>query len=174
MRGTITHVAGNTIDVRQRGGTTAKVYLTKHAKVVSVAKAKLADVKPGSYIGAAAVPGPYGTLRALEIHIFPKSMRGAGEGFHAWDLAPKSSMTNGTVAQKVARVAGDRLTVDYRGGHKVVTITPKTEIVALLPGYRSELKPKVKIFIPDATRNRNGSLEATRVTVGANGLAPPM
>jgi hypothetical protein len=174
VRGTITHVAGNTIDVMERGGSSATVHLTNNAKITSVAKASLSDVKPGSFIGTTATPQPDGTLQAIEIHIFPPAMRGTGDGSRAWDLVPRSSMTNGTVAQKVNNVAGDKLTVDYRGGDKVVTVTPKTEVVALVLGDRSELKPKTKIFIPGATKGPDGALEASRVTVGEKGLAPPM
>ena len=174
VRGTITHVAGNTIDVMEHGGSSATVHLTNNVKITSVAKASLSDVKPGSFIGTTATPQPDGTLQAIEIHIFPPAMRGTGDGSRAWDLVPRSSMTNGTVAQKVNNVAGDKLTVDYRGGDKVVTVTPKTEVVALVLGDRSELKPKTKIFIPGATKGPDGALEASRVTVGEKGLAPPM
>jgi len=174
VRGTITRVSGHTIDIAKRGGGLVVVHLTKHATVAAVTKATLSEVKPGSYIGTTAVPQRNGTLRALEIHIFPASMRGVGEGTRPWNLAPRSSMTNGTVAQKVERVSADTITVDYRGGHKVVTVTPKTKVVALVPGSRSELQPKAKIFIPHAIRNDNGSLEASRVTVGKNGVVPPM
>lgn len=174
IRGTITRVSGNTIDIHERGGASASVQLTKHAKIAAVTKASISDVKPGSYVGTAAVPGPHGTLRALELHIFPASMRGVGEGTRAWNLAPHSSMTNGTVAQKVDRVSSDKVTVDYRGGHKTVTITPKTKVVALIPGNRSDLKVNAKIFIPGAIKTSNGSLVASRVTVGRNGVAPPM
>jgi hypothetical protein len=174
LRGTITRVSGDTLEIHERNGAATEVHLTKDAKVATVVKASMSEVKPGSYVGTAAVPGPKGTLRALELHIFPPSMRGVGEGSRAWNLTPQSSMTNGTVAQKVARVSGDKVVVDYRGGHKTVSITPTTKVVALVPGNRSDLKAKAKIFIPGAIRNPNGSLEASRVTVGRNGVAPPM
>lgn len=174
IRGTITRVSGNTIDIHERNGASVAVHLTRHVKIAAVTKASMSEVKPGRYVGTAAVPGPHDTLRALELHIFPASMRGVGEGTRAWNLAPHSSMTNGTVAQKVNRVSGDKVTVDYRGGHKTVIITPKTKVVALVPGNRSDLTTKAKIFIPGAIKTSNGSLEASRVTVGRNGVAPPM
>lgn len=174
IRGTITSVSGNTIEIHERSGTSATVHLTKDAKIATVTKASMSEVKPGKYVGTAAVPGPHGTLRALELHIFPASMRGVGEGTRTWNLAPHSSMTNGTVAQKVDRVSGDKVTVDYRGGHRTVIITPKTKVVALVVGNRSDLKAKAKVFFPGVIKTSRGKLEASRVTVGVNGVAPPM
>jgi hypothetical protein len=191
VRGTIAQVDGNTIDIKERDGGTAKVQLADNAKIVSVAKASLSDIKPGSFIGTAATPGTDGKLQAIEVHIFPESMRGTGEGNRAWDLAPKSSMTNGTVKSsmtngtvaqksnkvennKVNSVEGNDVTVNYNGGTKTVTLTPATKVVTLVPGDRSELKPNAEIFIPAATRTSDGALEANRVTVGSDGIPPPM
>lgn len=182
VRGTIAQVDGNTIDIKERDGGVAKIHLADNAKIVSVAKASLSDIKPGSFIGTAATPGTDGKLQAIEVHIFPESMRGTGEGNRAWDLTPKSSMTNGTVAQKstkvennkVNSVEGNDVTVNFNGGIKIVTVTSDTKVVTLVPGDGSELKPNAKIFIPAATRTPDGALEANRVTVGKDGIPPPM
>jgi hypothetical protein len=182
VRGTIAQVDGNTIDIKERDGGVAKVHLTDNAKIVSVAKASLSDIKPGSFIGTAATPRTDGKLQAIEVHIFPESMRGTGEGNRAWDLTPKTSMTNGTVVQKsnkvennkVNNVEGNDVTVSFNGGTKIVTVTSDTKVVTLVPGDRSELKPNAKIFIPAATRTPDGALEANRVTVGKDGIPPPM
>jgi hypothetical protein len=195
VRGTIAQIDGNTIDIKESDGGVAKIHLADNAKIVSVAKASPSDIKPGSFIGTAATPGTDGKLRAIEVHIFPESMRGTGEGNRAWDLtpkssmtngtaAPKSSMTNGTVAQKsnkvennnnkVNSVEGNDVTVNFNGGTKIVTVTPDTKVVTLVPGDRSELKPNAKIFIPAATRTPDGALEANRITVGKDGIPPPM
>jgi hypothetical protein len=124
VRGTIVRVDGDTIEIKERGGAPAKVHLASNARIASVAKATLSDIKPGAFIGTAATPRTDGTLQAIEVHIFPESMRGAGEGTRAWDLAPKSSMTNGTVApnpnkvenNQVNKVEGNNVIVDYNGG----------------------------------------------------------
>ena len=72
VRGTITRVDGNTLEVNERDGKSAKVRLVDNAKIASVAKASLSDIKPGSFIGTAATPKTDGTLQAIEIHIFPE------------------------------------------------------------------------------------------------------
>jgi hypothetical protein len=194
VRGTIAQVDGNTIDIKERDGGVAKIHLADNAKIVSVAKASLSDIKPGSFIGTAATPGTDGKLQAIEVHIFPESMRGTGEGNRAWDLTPKSSMTNGTAApkssmtngtgaqksstkvenNKVNSVEGNDVIVNFNGGTKIVTVMSDTKVVTLVPGDRSELKPNAEIFIPAATRTPDGALEANRVTVGKDGIPPPM
>ena len=174
VRGMIEHVGGDTMQVKDSNGTSVTVRLAQNAKIVSVSKASLADVKPGTFIGTAAIPQPDGRLQAIEIHIFPESMRGTGEGDRGWDLGAGSSMTNGTVGQEVNKVEGNTLTVKYRGGDKTVTVTPSTKVVTLVPGDRNDLKPNEKVFIPAAAAVASGSFEANRVTVGKDGVAPPM
>lgn len=50
--------------------------------------------------------GPKSRLRAVEVHLFPESMRGVGEGHYDWDLEPGSSMTNGNIDGEVASANG--------------------------------------------------------------------
>ena len=52
------------------------------------------------------MPQANGTRRALEVLIFPESMREVGEGHYQWDLQPNSTMTNGNVEQVVTGVDG--------------------------------------------------------------------
>ncbi len=173
IRGTISNVAGNALTVTESSGRTDKVTLTNDARIAVVHAASLSDVKPDSYIGVAAKPKPDGRLEALEVHIFPSSMRGVGEGTRTWDLGANSSMTNGTVA-KVGSVAEGRVTVKYRGGEKTISIGPTTKVVALTLGNRDELKPGTNAFIPVAGKQSDGTLQASRITVGSGNVSPPM
>jgi len=90
LRGAIESTNGETFVVHTREGETASVRLKQGAPIGALVKAQLADIKPGLFVGAAAVPGQEGALKALEVHIFPEAMRGIGEGFHPFDLAPGS------------------------------------------------------------------------------------
>ena len=173
VRGTITEVAGNKLKVKQTDGKVDDVTLTNDAKIAIVSNASLSDIKPDSYVGVAAKPRSGGTLQASEVHIFPPSMRGAGEGTRNWDLGAGSSMTNGTVA-KVDTVSADKLTVKYRGGEKTIAIGPSTKIVALAAGSREAVKPGTKAFVPVSGKASDGSLQAVRMTIGSGNLAPPM
>ncbi len=174
VRGAIVKVDGNTLAVIARNGAPVTVRLLDNAKIVAIVKASLADIKPGSFIGTTATPQSDGSLRAVEVHIFPETMRGTGEGHRAWDLGPSSTMTNGTVAQAVDKVEGNALTIRYKEGEKTVLVTPETVIVTYTIADRGELKPDAKIFISSAIKKPDGSLEAERVNVGRDGLTPPM
>jgi len=118
LRGVIERVAPDreSFDVKTRDGQEKTLRLAAGAKVARVAAASLADVKPGAYVGVAAAPGDGGTFKALEVHIFPESMRGVGDGDHPFDLAPGSTMTNGAVNVRVDAVDGPQIVVAYNGG----------------------------------------------------------
>ena len=89
IRGTIEDVDGSLLSVKSREGTDMKVRVTENVAVFGVAKTAMSEIKQGSYIGVSAMPEPDGTQRALAVHIFPESQRGAAEGFRPWDLRPQ-------------------------------------------------------------------------------------
>ncbi len=126
-RATIESVSpdGASLTVRTRSGGEETVRLSDKTIVILVAPAALADVKPGAFVGIAALPGEGDELKATEVHIFPESMRGTGEGFRPFDLAPGSTMTNGTISARVDGVDGSRLTVAYKGGQQTIVVDPK-------------------------------------------------
>jgi hypothetical protein len=174
IRGTIESVDGKTMSIKTREGSDVKVNMTDDIAVIGIAKASLSDIKESSYIGVSGMPQPDGSQKALAIHIFPEAMRGAAEGFRAWDLRPNSTMTNATVAQTVAGVDGQVIDVKYKDGEKKVVVTPDTAIVAFVTGAKPEIKPGAKIIIFGAVKKDDGSLETNRIGVGRDGIAPPM
>ena len=89
-RATIESVApdGASLDVRTRSGEERKMRLADKTAVILVVPASLADVKPGVFIGVAALPGEGDELKAMEVHIFPEAMRGTGEGIVASTSRP--------------------------------------------------------------------------------------
>ena len=101
VRGTVTSLSGDLLKVHTRDGKDVDVKLAKDTPIRGVVLADVNDIKPDSYVGTAAIPQADGTLKALEVHVFPASMRGAGEGHRPWDLGGNSSMTNGTVGSLV-------------------------------------------------------------------------
>ena len=135
-------------------------------------KAKLGDVQPGSYIGTAAAPQPDGTLRALEVTVFPPSMKGAGQGSYAWDLGPTTSMTNGSVG-KLEATNGHTMTVDYGSGEKQIVIPDDVPIVALELADRNVIIKGAHVIV-NGTRAADGTVTAGSVNVGKDGLVPPM
>jgi hypothetical protein len=173
VRGTIERVDGDVYVVKARGGAELKVKLADNATVVALTKASLADIKQGSYVGVAGLPQADGSQKALEVHIFPESMRGVGDGHRGWDLQPSSTMTNGSVEQTAASSDGQVLTLKYKDGEKKIVVPPDTPIVVYVPGDKSELKAGALIFISAAIKQPDGTLQAPRVNVG-RGVAPPM
>jgi hypothetical protein len=174
IRGTIEAVDGPLLTVKSREGTEMKVRLTDNVAVFGVAKTDLSEIKQGSYIGVTAMPEPDGSQKALAVHIFPETQRGAAEGFRPWDLRPNSTMTNATVAETVAGTEGQNILVRYKDGEKKVVVPKDTPIVTFVAGDKSELKPGARIIIFSATRKEDGTLEAARVNVGRDGITPPM
>src|SRR5262245_4333821 len=174
VRGTIDRVEGPVYVVKARDGGELKVALADNGGVTAIVKAALADIKPGSFVGVASMPQTDGSLRALEVLIFPEAMRGVGEGHYAWDLRPQSMMTNANVEQTVSGVDGQTLSLKYKDGEKKVVVPADTPIVTFAPGDKAELKPGAKIFIAAAKKQPDGSLQAARIGYGKDGLTPPM
>jgi hypothetical protein len=173
VRGSIETVNGDVLTVKSRSGEDVKLHMTTDMTVVGIVKASLSDIKIGSFVGATTVPGPDGEPKAVEVHIFPESMRGTGEGSRPYDLKPNSSMTNATVAENVVANDGHTLIVKYKGGDKKVEVSPDTPVVTFVPGEKSDLKAGAQVIafmkqLPD------GSFETSRVSVGRDGLTPPM
>src|SRR6266481_234210 len=174
IRGTIESVDGAMLAIKSREGTDMKVRVTDNVAVFGVAKTELSEIKPGSYIGVTAMPEPDGTQKAVAVHIFPETQRGAAEGFRPWDQRAGSTMTNATVAETVKGTDGQNILVKYKDGEKKVVVPPDTPIVTFVAGDKSELKPGAKIIIFGATKKDDGTLEANRVNVGRDGITPPM
>jgi hypothetical protein len=175
VRATIETVSadGASLAVRTRAGEAGTVRLTPKTLLVLVVPAALADVKPGAFIGVAALPGENGELKSMEVHIFPEAMRGTGEGFRPFDLAPGSSMTNGNIQARVDAASGPKLTVTYKGGEQTIVVDPKTPIVTFAQAAQADLKPGAAI-IARGPRQEDGAIDATVVQVGKDGLVPPM
>src|SRR3954447_18835081 len=173
VRGIIERVDGPALTIATREGPEVRVTLTPDVRIGALVPADLGAAAKGSFIGTAAVPQPDGRLKAQEVHILPEAMRGAGEGHRAWDLTPDSTMTNATVEGAVSDVAGRVLTLSYPGGKQELVVPPGTPIVTLAPGDASLLKPGNHVFL-GATQSPDGNLSASRITVGKDGLVPPM
>ena len=175
VRGTVEGVDGSMLSVKSRDGQkTYKVKMTDNVTVRGIVKAAFSDIEPSSFIGVTSLPQADGRQKAVEIHIFPESLRGTGEGHRPWDLPPGSTLTNAAVARMVKGVDGDEITLRYKEGEKKVLVTPETVIVTFVPGDRSELKPGARIFIAAVRKKEDGTLEAASISVGRDGLTPPM
>lgn len=174
LRGTIAAVDGRLLTVTLADGKSLRLRLAQSARMSTQVKASLADVKPGAFVGITSVPDDKGGQKAVEIHVFPDSMRGTGEGQRPWDLMPQSTMTNGNIELRVDAVGGQDLTLSFKGGSARIDVPPQTVIVAFTDFTASDLKPGNKAIFFGLRKADDGVIEAGAVSIGRDGLAPPM
>jgi hypothetical protein len=164
VRGTVERIDGPIFVVKTREGS--------DPLFVVIVPSKMSDIKPGMFVGSAGMMQEDGTQKAIEVHIFPESMRGTGEGHYDWDLLPKSKMTNGNVEEAVTGVDGPVLSVKYKDGDKKLVVTPQTVVVTYEMGKREDIQPGTKIFVGAAKKQPDGTLLTPRITYGRSGEGP--
>ena len=198
IRGTIQSVSPHSLTVTSAAGPVT-ISLAPKLGVTDAVPSDRAHITANGFVGITSVTEPNGSQRAVEVHIFPPSMRGAGEGTRPWDFpgvpghhgsrmtngtvsgahnpttgAPHSRMTNGTVS---AHGIGAAFTITYKqgggAGSQSIVIPAGIPIVYLQPGSTADLKPGASVFVM-AQRKPDGTLAASRVLVGKNGARPPM
>jgi len=174
VRGAITGFDGHVLAVKTREGKDLKVSIIDDTAVSSVFSLQMSDIKQGSFVGVTAIKkAPTGRLYALEVHIFPETSRGMGEGHRDWDLEPGSTMTNANVDAIVEDNDGKELTLSYKGGTQKITVPPGTPVVTFRPSDKSLLKTGAQVFFV-AQPAADGALTAQRIQVGKDGMKPPM
>ena len=182
--GTVDSFNGQILSVKAQDGQVASITVPPDLKVMANAKASLADIKPGDFVGSAADKGPDGKLHAEEVHIFPEAMRGTGEGHRPMGPDPNRTMTNGTVTMAgpedrtmtngtVSGVSGGSsrtIVLKYKDGEQVIEVAPDTPIVTRVLGDRSLLRPGAAVLVLAA--QKDGSLVATGLTAEKDGVKP--
>jgi hypothetical protein len=200
LRGTIASATANSMTVDTYANKPVTITLTGNTKYLQVEKSDLNKIEKGSFIGTA-TKDVGGTQVALEVVIFPPSMRGAGEGHYAWDKIPdttlsagaqtsssmtngnvsavstsvpdvNSAMTNGNVSASRSQGGVTHLVVTYNGGQQDVLVPPTAPIVTYRPGTESLVAKGSDVFVK-ATQTGSG-LVANAVAVGVGGIKPPM
>lgn len=172
IRGTIAGLEGSQLRIATSAGAEV-VTLIAPLTVTGASRASLADIGPGTYLGTAARAQPDGSFRALEVHIFAESMRGTGEGHRPME-APGTTMTNASVDALVQRTDGPLLTLKHKDGVTQVLVPPDAPIVRYGPGDQSLLVPGASIVVFRAVRAADGTVSASRLTVGVDGTRLPM
>lgn len=171
LRGTVQGVTSASLTLAQRNGDSIVLALPDTLVVSEVYPITLADIKPGSFIGTAAVPQPDGSQRAIAITVFPEAARGNGEGHRPFDLQPQSTMTNATVGDVAVAPHGRTMQLHYKGGVQTLTVSPGTAVVTFRPGDRSLLVPGASVSL--TAQAIDGQPTALRINAGRNGFALP-
>ena len=180
VRATIEKIDATSVTVKDRSGEAVTLVRPADMPVSEVYAIAVADIKPGSYIGTAAMPQADGSQLALEVLVFPEAARGAGEGHYPWDLQPQSTMTNATVADLSAAPSsvpgGQKMTLKYKDGEKVVIVPTSAPVVTFKPASSDDQKvllvPGARVLIN--AQEKDGKPTALRMIVGRNGFVPPM
>lgn len=171
LRGTVQSVTASTLVVKERRGEVIELALNDKVIVTETYPIALSDIKPGSFIGTAAMPQADGTQRAIAVTVFPEASRGVGEGHRPFDLQERSTMTNATVADVLTATQGRTLQLRYQGGEKTVVVPMDAPIVTFRPGDRSLLVPGASVSL--SAQMVNGKPTVLRVNAGKNGFVLP-
>lgn len=162
LSGTITQVKGDELAVRSADGKIFHITLAKDATVLVVVPARLADVKPGRFVGAAARPDG-DKFSAIEVHLMPVGSR-LGEGHRPWAPEPGATMTNADVTAAVLHAKHGEITLSTGGQNYVITVPQGTPIFAMNNGTRKLVMRGANVSFNRVT-DENGVLAAKAITV---------
>jgi len=189
IAGDVVALEGTALTLRTTAGETSRLTLPSDARITARSRADWSQIRQGSYVGTTAVPQADGTLLAKEVHVFPESQRGAGEGYRPMATPgdtmtnatvsrvaggrPRDTMTNATVAASSDAAGAHRLTLTYKGGEKTVVVPDGVPLIASEPGDRSMLVPGAHVVVY-AHAATDGAMTVERVSVGKNGFVSPI
>lgn len=102
LRGTITEVSDGGFTVESTtDGSSHRVTIGDDTRLAAVSESSLDEIEKGTFIGTANMPGEDGQpAKALEMVIFPDSMKGTGEGDYPWDM-PRGATQGGSGGEKL-------------------------------------------------------------------------
>ncbi|HEV3247573.1 MAG TPA: metal ABC transporter permease [Beijerinckiaceae bacterium] len=202
IRGTVSAVLANTVTVHTETGGNVTILLSSDTKYLTEARSDLDHISTGSYVGVAA-KDVGDKLVALDVLIFPPSLKGANEGHFAWDKLPdttlsggtraSSTMTNGSVAAVVSDASsasvdstmtnGSIATATAKGGTKQLRVTYEGgEQTILAPPTASivTVQPgamsdlKVGDGVFVNAIADGGKTTAGLILIGSDGVVPPI
>jgi hypothetical protein len=194
ISGDVVRLDGSNLELRSSAGENLAIKLSDQLRMSERSPAGAGVIRQGAYVGTTAVPQPDGTLLASEVHVFPESMRGTGEGHRP--MPPESggaqastmtnatvtgvaggktgnTMTNATVSNVASGERAFRMTLTYKGGEKIVVVPEGVPIVMTGVADRTSLVPGAHV-IAYVAKQPDGVLLAERVSVGKNGYVPPL
>jgi hypothetical protein len=169
IKATVVSYSGSMLIVRPEGEKDImRVTVRPATRMMEEQAESFSDIQVGDFIGATLARNSLGVLSAQEVHIFPVSMHGSGEGLYP--AAPNSPLMilDGTVGQ----LNTARMGVRYRGasgegpyiggpnnsnqgcngrapidplsgcqGSIIIAVPVNTPVTALVPADKSHIKP---------------------------------
>ena len=162
IRGEITSTDGATITVKTHDGKTVKVLLEGEYRVNHAVVVKLADVKPGAYLGVGAVADGEG-MKAAQVQIFPPNAT-ARERHGEWTPGESGTMTNAPVTAVVANQNDGILTLTTGGKNYDIKVPADVPVMKTEAGTKDLLKVGAWIGILSAVE-QNGIFTTKSITV---------
>ena len=172
LRGQITAFDGGSLTIKSKNGDTITVAVPERVRVSTLTRVKFSELKKGDFIASAGMRQKDGTLKAIDVRIFPAKGRHPPEVHRRFRFGPDSTMTNATVDAFVGGVSGRTFKVKYKGGEKTITVPADAFVMRQNPGKKDLLKPGAHVSI-FARKGKNGKIGVVRIAVGMNGLVPP-
>jgi len=161
VRGIVNGLEGNALSVKSADGKTVEVQVAEKTEIVFTQAIKLADIKPGDFLGVTSTKRDDGSLTAFEVRRFPKPVN---PGHRPFEGQSDQTMTNATVSAMVQSAKGREMTVTYEGGSQKIVIPENASISMLVPGERAQLKPGAPISLTAAAAE-GGKLTPQRIQV---------
>lgn len=171
VRGVIQSKSGQKMVIQTADGL-VHVTLAAGAQAFSRVPAKQADMGPNSFVGITSVKAADGAETATEIHIFPASLNGLGEGSRMMGTngpgGRPNRMTNGTVQKvgtsqpnrmtngSVKQLAHGVVTLAYKGGTRTIIIPDKVNVTMITAVPMTQLKPNTSVFAL-GTKQKDGT-----------------
>jgi hypothetical protein len=197
IRGDVVALQGAALQIRTAGGEALTVSLGDSARIMVESRVTLAAVVPGVFVGTTSEPQPDGTLRAVQIRIFPEALRGTGEGHRPMNTPAHNTMTNATVTRIAAASApaslpasaptmtnatvtalagaaaqGHSMTLTYKDGAQRIVIPDDVAVIQAELGSRSQLVPGAHVVLTPGAVGVDGRISSDRVTIGKDGSMP--
>ena len=177
MRGVVQAVTATSVTVKDRSGEVVELVTNDKLVVSEVYPIALEDIKPGSFIGTAALPQPDGSLKAIAVTVFTEAQRNIPQGEFPFDLQPQSTMTNAIVSDVATLIAasgtgnGRKLQLKFKDLEKSLQVASDAPVVTSRPSNRSLLLPGASVSL--FAQVIDGKPTALRVSAGKNGFALP-
>jgi hypothetical protein len=138
IRGVVEAFDGKTLTLKDAGS----VQVGDKTELVFTQPIKLADIKPGDFLGVTSTKSPGGQLTAYEVRRFPKPLN---PGHRPFDGGANQTMTNATVGTVAQSADGGELTLTYDGGSQKIVVPESASISTLVPGQPSQLVPGARV-----------------------------
>ena len=162
LRGEIASVEGATITVKTHEGKTLKVALADGFTVNHAVVVKLADIKPGTYVGVGAVADGDG-MKAAQVQIFAPNAT-ARERHGEWSSDQSGTMTNAPVTAVVAGQKDGMLTLTTGGKNYDIKVPADVPVMKTQAGTKELIKTGAWVSISNAAEE-NGMLTTKAITV---------